>query len=77
MTCIEAFRTLQQAFRDDPEYAHTWHCNAAMSFYGAMPEPDHAVANDGATRFMKLAFDVETSAASPSEETDKEKNDAN
>ena len=62
-----AVDTLKKAFKADPAFAHTWHCNIAM----AVQDSDkwlreslsiqHAVANDGASRFMKLAFDVETS----------------
>ena len=39
-------------------YAHSWHCNIAVC---AIDEGiDHATANKIASRFMKLAFDVET-----------------
>lgn len=53
-------------------YAHSWHCNIAMMCYDAMcsglyddpqgfdHERAHKVANDAASRFMKLCFDVET-----------------
>jgi len=53
-------------------YAHSWHCNIAMMCYDAMSsklydDPSgfdhkraHVVANDAASRFMKLCFDVET-----------------
>ena len=66
----QAFDTLRQALQDDDSFAHAWHCNIAMSFYDSMPEesfwfPDkckhHAMANEGATRFMKQCFDIETS----------------
>jgi len=54
--------------------AHSWHCNIAMMCYDAMHETQaqrldesshdwrHKVANDSASRFMKLCFDVETKA---------------
>jgi len=54
--------------------AHSWHCNIAMMCHDAIRaaesmEPDclahedaHEVGNDAASRFMKLCFDVETSA---------------
>ena len=59
-------------------YAHSWHCNIAMMCHDAIqaeidrvdadnfdspmyPDP-HKAGNDAASRFMKLCFDVETSA---------------
>ena len=57
-----AMNMLKISFQSDPDYAHSWHCNLAMAFQDAMPGLDHAIVNDGASRFMKLAFDVETSA---------------
>lgn len=73
MNTKEAVETLTQAFSDDPDFAHSWHCNVAMMCYDAMRDSKpflgdashdarHFVANDAATRFMKLAFSVETSA---------------
>ena len=73
----EAMDVLKQAMIDDtPEdkgsYAHSWHCNIAMSCYDAMHDSKHQalsesshdwrhkVANDAASRFMKLCFDVTT-----------------
>ena len=47
-------------------YAHSWHCNIAMMCYDAMMQSygdghdHHAIANDAASRFMKMAFQVET-----------------
>lgn len=53
-------------------YAHTWHCNISMMCYDAMDaepwvniskeatEDRRRIANDAASRFMKLCFDVET-----------------
>ncbi len=59
-------------------YAHAWHCNIAMMCYdailahevsviddysGQMSNDDaHIVANDAASRFMKICFDVKTDA---------------
>jgi len=54
-----AFAVLKKAFKDDKEYAHSWHCNLACSFIDA--GGSHGKANEGASRFMKLCFGVETS----------------
>lgn len=55
-------------------YAHGWHSTLAMVCYDAMDaepwvnlskeatEDRHRIANDAASRFMKLCFDVETKA---------------
>lgn len=71
----KAMAVIKQAMiDDDPEkhgsYAHSWHCNIAMACYDAMHDADtafghnqrHKVANDAASRFMKMCFDVETKA---------------
>ena len=69
----EAFETIKQAMIDDGpsepgSYAHSWHCNIAMMCYDAMMQSEgdghdhHAIANDAASRFMKLCFDVDTKA---------------
>ncbi len=71
----EAFAVIKQAMIDDNpseqgSYAHSWHCNIAMMCHDAMfdaniacaPFRRHKVANDAASRFMKLCFDVETKA---------------
>jgi len=55
----EAMKTLKEAFQEDPEYAHGWHCNIAMACKDA--GSDHEVGNEAATRFMRQLFDVETS----------------
>lgn len=71
VTPADAVGALKQAFQDDPDYAHSWHCNLAMMFSDAMETGgvsrrhaggsiNHEVANDAASRFMKLAFDVVT-----------------
>tara|TARA_R110002096_G_scaffold200377_1_gene384257 strand:+ start:128 stop:373 length:246 start_codon:yes stop_codon:yes gene_type:complete len=53
-------------------YAHVWHCNIAMMCHDAIKDGQldinheneqidaHYVANDAASRFMKLCFNVET-----------------
>ena len=72
----EAMAVIKQAMIDDGpselgSYAHGWHCNLATAYYDAMiierkGEKDnididfYKVANDAASRFMKLCFDVET-----------------
>lgn len=73
----EAFDTIkQEMINDNPSeqgsYAHSWHCNIAMMCYDAMNDQDiaigstheqrHEIANDAASRFMKLCFGVETKA---------------
>lgn len=60
----EAFETLKQAMKDDPEYAWSWHCNIAVMCRDA--GATHNVSNDGAARFMKLCFGVDTSSGPPS-----------
>lgn len=63
----DAINTLKKAFKEDPAFAHGWHCNIAAAFFDSdkwvreSHSIRHAVANDGASRFMKMAFDVETS----------------
>ena len=54
-----AFGALKKAMKKDPDYAWSWHCNIACSVMDA--GATHKVANDGAGRFMKLCFDVDTS----------------
>jgi len=70
----EAFEVIKKAMigdnpSDPGSYAHVWHCNIAMMCYDAMGdeavshlnhEDSHRIANDAASRFMKLCFDVET-----------------
>lgn len=71
----EAFEVIKKAMiNDNPSeqgsYAHSWHCNIAMACYDAMHDANTAcghnqryeVANDAASRFMKLCFDVKTKA---------------
>ena len=67
----EAFEVIKKAMVDDSpselgSYAHSWHCNLAMMFLDSMDDNcldkhvKHVWANEGASRFMKLCFDVET-----------------
>jgi hypothetical protein len=61
-----AFMVLTRAMRSDPDYAWSWHCNIAMSFYDValLIEPSaerHKVSNEAAARFMKQCFGADTS----------------
>jgi len=56
--CERDLNTLVEAMEADPDYAHTWHCNVACCCMDA--GASHDVANDAASRFMKLAFNIET-----------------
>ncbi len=56
----KAFDVLKQAMHEDQAYAWSWHCNLAMSAFDA--GTPHDIANQGAVRFMQLAFGVDTSA---------------
>ena len=58
-----AMNTLKRVFRADPDFAHVWHDNIAMSCHDA--GADIETANEGATRFMALAFEVKTARRSP------------
>ncbi|AUR85954.1 hypothetical protein NVP1081O_219 [Vibrio phage 1.081.O._10N.286.52.C2] len=65
----QAMKVLTAEMQDTElgSYAHSWHCNLAMSFYdelcstGISHKAAHKIANNGATRFMKLCFGVSTS----------------
>jgi hypothetical protein len=61
MDCKEALETIKAGMAEDFDYAWAWHCNIAVSAVDA--GCDHAQANDGAARFMRLCFDVDTSKA--------------
>ena len=69
----EAMKVLTEAMQDTElgSYAHSWHCNIAMSCLDAMNETKdhvamnsysdyHRASNAAATRFMKLCFNVNT-----------------
>jgi hypothetical protein len=76
MKTKEAFDVIKKAMIDDDpseagSYADSWHCNIAMSCYDAIMaenkelsglahEDTHKIANDAASRFMKLCFGVDT-----------------
>lgn len=60
MDVKEAMETLSAAMQRDPDYAHSWHANISVMAQDAGCDRD--IANDGASRFMKLAFDVDVSA---------------
>ena len=66
-TITKELEAIKKAFQEDPELAHSWHCNIAMACYDSIPPQEegsdlipHDVANEAASRFMKLAFDVVT-----------------
>jgi len=58
----QAFDVLKQAMEKDANYAWSWHCNIAVMAQDA--GASHAIANDGAARFMKLCFGVDTARES-------------
>ena len=53
-----AMDSLKVHFANDEGYAWSWHCNIAMACYDE--GVDREIANKIASRFMKLAFSVET-----------------
>lgn len=67
LTTEEVFNKLKDALQKDKSYAHSWHCNLAMSFSDAADSDSTShwwlqrVSNDAASRFMKTCFDIETS----------------
>jgi hypothetical protein len=56
-----AFTDLKAAMHADPGYAWSWHCVIACA--GMDEGLEHAAANRAAARFMRMCFDVDTSAA--------------
>jgi dihydroorotate dehydrogenase len=54
----QAIKILREAFEADPHFAHVWHCNIACPIMDA--GASHEVANDAASRIMKLLFNIET-----------------
>ena len=63
----KAMKVLTEAMQDTElgSYAHSWHCNIAMSVYDECTtdishDDAHRIGNDAATRFMKLCFGVDT-----------------
>ena len=63
----EAMQVLRTAIHNDEGYAISWHANIAMACYDSIPEDHshhedrHKIANEAAERFMKLAFNIDTS----------------
>jgi len=55
-----ALMIMNEAFSKDQDYARSWHDNLSMAFQDAGCE--RTIAQDGASRFMKLAFGVEINA---------------
>lgn len=78
-TVEAALELLTQAFRKDPDFAHGWHCNIAMACFDSIGPSGveqndavrHKIANKAASRFMKMAFNVETCKDSKYEKSDK------
>ena len=64
----KAMDILRKAMKKDPAYAYGWHCNIARMMQDA--GASHEIANDGAARFMKLAFDVDTTKEPKAEVTE-------
>ena len=69
-TPCDAMDVMRAAFQSDPDYAYGWHCNLAMAYYDAGRDGQNdaeqlRIANDAASRFMKMAFGVETVWKSP------------
>jgi len=68
----QAMQVMKEGMRDDPDYAHSWHCNIAMACQDAINHQrmmneggyidGHSAGNDAARRFMKKCFDVDTKA---------------
>lgn len=58
-----AFNALKQQLHHDAGMAWSWHCNIAMAVVdaGTNTADDHRLGNEGAARFMRLCFDVNTS----------------
>jgi len=53
----EAFNVLKDALKKDVDYARSWHANISVCCQDA--GADRKTSNDGASRFMKLCFDVD------------------
>ena len=58
ITTKDIISMLSKRIKTDEELAWWFHCNIAMTAFEAGTE--YKMANDGAARFMKLAFDVDT-----------------
>lgn len=57
-TIENELQTIKQAMAEDPHFAWGWHCNVSMAMQDEGVDPTQA--NLGAARFMKLAFDIDT-----------------
>jgi len=56
------FEKLKKSLKDDPDYVHSWYCNLTMSFLDEMSgdfKTDREIARGGASRFMKICFDID------------------
>ena len=49
--------TLKKAFKNDPEYAWSWHCNITMAAFDEGLSISKA--NRVSARFMRNAFDID------------------
>jgi len=72
-----AMEMLRKAMKNEPDYAFSWHSNIAMALYDSIRIADQEainhtedtlnhsealrIGNEGASRFMKICFDAETS----------------
>ena len=54
-----AINTLKKAMIKDSDYARCWHDSIAVMAQHA--GAGHRISNDGASRFMKLVFGIDTS----------------
>jgi len=77
ITIEQAMDRLRKAMKDEPDYAYSWHANIAMACYDSVKIADQEainhvddtldhmeamrIGNEGASRFMKICFDAETS----------------
>ena len=55
----KAFGIFKEAFKNDPQYAWSWHCNIAMAAYDQ--GLNQKSANKAAANFMTICFGVDTS----------------
>ena len=55
----KALDVIKAAMKNDPGYAWGWHCSIAVAQQDA--GVDHTISNEGAARFMQMAFGVDTS----------------
>ena len=53
----QAYNAIEQAIRDDDDYAWTWHCNISIQLQDE--GGSHEQANRAAARFMQTAFGVD------------------